>query len=256
MSDPGHDEIQSLLGAFALDAVDPDEAEAVRRHLDECGDCQAEVDAHRAVAGALGNSVEPLPPELWDRIAERIAESPGPTGPPPAPPDLSEQVVPLDPARRAAPARSRRGPTVVLGVAAAALVLVVAAYALGRSHPASPGHGGLSVAVAQAMATPGHQVVDLRSPDGTRLAQVVAVPGGHWYLARSDMPRLPGGRTYQLWGVIDGRYISLGLLGPHPSQAAFSVGSASPIAVAVSVEPAGGVASPDLPPVASGTVAT
>src|ERR1700722_10516822 len=67
-----HDEVSELLGAFALDAVEYDEYEEIEAHLSECPRCRAEVDAHREVAAALGNSVEPLPEGLWENIARRL----------------------------------------------------------------------------------------------------------------------------------------------------------------------------------------
>ena len=39
-----------------------------------CPRCQAELDGFREVAGALGNSVEPLPEGLWSGIASRLPE--------------------------------------------------------------------------------------------------------------------------------------------------------------------------------------
>ena len=50
-----HAEIAELLGAYALDAVSPDEAAEIEEHLAECPRCRAEVSAHREVAGVLGN---------------------------------------------------------------------------------------------------------------------------------------------------------------------------------------------------------
>ena len=86
-ADSDHHQIEALLGAYVLDAVEPDEAARVERHLEGCPRCRAEVDAGREVAGRLGTSAraagaEPLPPGLWDRIAGGIATSarrpPGP----------------------------------------------------------------------------------------------------------------------------------------------------------------------------------
>ena len=50
MSPLTHEDIQELLGAYALHAVDPDEAELVERHLETCPRCRAEVEGHREVA--------------------------------------------------------------------------------------------------------------------------------------------------------------------------------------------------------------
>ena len=75
--------------------------------------------------------------------------------------------------------------------------------------------------------------------DGTSVT-VALTSSGVAYLIPQDLARLPVGRTYQLWGQIDGRLISLGLLGSHPAVTAFSVnpnapGSSFAIAVGRSV---------------------
>ena len=73
-----HEEIESLLGAYALDAVTPDERVLVEEHVEGCPRCRAELDAFMEVAAALGNSVDPVPHELWDRIAGQLdLSSPG-----------------------------------------------------------------------------------------------------------------------------------------------------------------------------------
>ncbi len=64
-----HAEIQELLGAYALDAVEPDEAAQIERHLAGCPQCAAEVASYREVAGLLGSAEGLAPPGLWDRIA-------------------------------------------------------------------------------------------------------------------------------------------------------------------------------------------
>ncbi len=67
-----HQEAAELLAVFALDALEPDEHELIEAHLAECPRCRAELDAHREVAAALGNSVEPLPEGLWSSIASAL----------------------------------------------------------------------------------------------------------------------------------------------------------------------------------------
>ena len=68
-----HDEITELLGAYALDAVSPEEAAEIEQHLTECPRCRAEVTAHREVAGVLGNLGGSAPAGLWSRIADELA---------------------------------------------------------------------------------------------------------------------------------------------------------------------------------------
>ena len=56
-SAPHDHEIEELLGAYALDAVNAEEATAVEVHLTTCPRCRAELDAYREMAAALGNTV-------------------------------------------------------------------------------------------------------------------------------------------------------------------------------------------------------
>ena len=66
---------------------------------------------------------------------------------------------------------------------------------------------------------------------------------------------LPSDRTYQLWGVVGSRTISLGLLGSHPGIVPFSVaGSPGVSAFAITDEVAGGVVASVNQPVAAATV--
>ena len=66
-----HDEIAELLGAYALDAVEPDEAEVIDAHLAECPRCAAELAEHWEVTGLIANAGVDASVELWDHIAAR-----------------------------------------------------------------------------------------------------------------------------------------------------------------------------------------
>ncbi len=70
-----HDEAYELLAALSLDAVEADEREAIEAHVLGCPRCRSELDALLDVAGALGNSVEPLPEGLWTSISSRIYDA-------------------------------------------------------------------------------------------------------------------------------------------------------------------------------------
>ena len=48
-----HEEVVDLLGAYALDALEPAELQVVDRHVQGCQACLAEVAEHREVAGLL-----------------------------------------------------------------------------------------------------------------------------------------------------------------------------------------------------------
>jgi len=77
------------------------------------------------------------------------------------------------------------------------------------------------------------------------------VAGGHGYLVGARMAVLPASKTYQLWAVVDGRPVSVGVLGNRVTTAAFTMGTLSPEALAVTVEPARGSVTPTAAPVAT-----
>src|SRR4051794_36467036 len=73
-----HEQVQALLGAYAIDAVDADEVVAVEAHLEECSRCHAELAEMREVAAFLAHSGGDAPAGLWDRIATSLGENPPP----------------------------------------------------------------------------------------------------------------------------------------------------------------------------------
>ena len=52
--------------------------------------------------------------------------------------------------------------------------------------------------------------------DHEALAQFVVLPDGRGYLVESTLPALVSTETYQLWGVVGGQTLSLGLIGAIP----------------------------------------
>ena len=67
-----HEVASEFLGAYALDAVDGEELHELEAHVDTCPRCRAELDTLREVAGAIGQSVEPLPEGLWSNIVSQL----------------------------------------------------------------------------------------------------------------------------------------------------------------------------------------
>ncbi len=81
-------ELDELLGVHALDAIDdPDERAAVEEYVARSPRARAELDSHRHVASAIGNSVIAAPNELWTRIADRLGDRPTTMNAPVAIPD-------------------------------------------------------------------------------------------------------------------------------------------------------------------------
>jgi anti-sigma-K factor RskA len=265
-----HDEASELLAVFALDAVESEEYERIEAHLAECPRCRAELDAHREVAAALGNSVESLPDGLWDSIARRLPPRHDEVAPP-MPLLLREGGVAEDvsetpqfetpqfetpqfetprfetprfrtPRSLPSPRTSRgRMVTVAFAAVAAAAVAIVLGLNLAHDNDQISQLEGTHSAVEAALRTPGNHVVNVVNSAHHRVAEFVVVPGGRGYLVKSNLPTLSSKKTYQLWTVNGTRSISLGLLGQSPDQATFtSAGAGTPTTLAITVEPAGG----------------
>lgn len=270
-----HAELESLLGAFALDAVDGPEAEVVRLHLMECPRCRAEVAEHRETAALLGYAGADAPEGLWDRIAtelgaaqpepardrpmvvaDPVSPRPGPPASPVARPDPQPAVGGRD-GKRAAERRRRVSlRTVAAAASAAAAAIGGLGYELtnlqgqvGQLQAAvQKERSGLLPSVARsrlisyALTTPGHEVVTMSAGTDARTAEAVLLPSGQGYLVRSSLPRLPATQTYQLWALIGTRHVSLGLLGASPDQSSFTVSPVDDVRMLlVTVEPRGGV---------------
>ena len=264
-----HDAAAELLGAYALDAVDGDERADVEEHLESCPRCRAELDDLREAAGALGNSLEAPPEELWSRIAGHLGEHGGQDEEPPPMPELTSATpTERSPFRAPAPGRIRRtrNNTFLFGavaVAASAVAIVLGIGLVRSQHHATNLEQSLArqqeltrrSAAQVALHTPGHHSVSLVDASHTELARFVIVPGGRGYLVSSRLPVLHGGQTYQLWGIVGTTPISLGLLGRSPHGSTFTIaGMAADTELALTAEPSGGTAAPTGAIVASGTV--
>ncbi len=254
-----HEEVEELLGAYALDAVDPSEARAVEDHLATCPRCRAEVEAHREVAAMLGNAGGDAPEELWGRIASELdgeaRELP--------PLRAVERGRALRSTGRTGRARPVRPVALSLGALAAALAVVVGLLAAKvgsldsevRTISGALSSNGVAEQAALAATDPTHTSVLLRAARGaTGRALIVMLPSGQAYwVTRSGLRPLPGGETYQLWALASGRVVSLGLLGSAPREVAVQV-SPNMTEFMVTAEPAGGTTRPTSPVVVAGTV--
>jgi hypothetical protein len=254
-----HDEASELLAVAALHAVDAKTLAAIEEHAATCPRCQSELDSYRAVAAALGNSVEELPEGLWTNISSQLWERKGDAE---AMPPLLIGDTPTDiVAIGSAPKSSRRTKSVLGGVAFAAAASIVA-LALGlnsaQNHVTNL-QGALATAsqtvVQKALSAPGHQIVNLTSASDKPLAEFVMLPDGTGYLVNAEMPALTPNNTYQLWAIVKGSPVSIGVMGSKPGQVTFTMASSpAPSELAVTVQQAGGSLTPAKNFVASGPV--
>jgi hypothetical protein len=244
-----HDQIAELLGAYALDAVEADEAALIGAHLLECPRCAAELAQHREVAALLANAGSDAPDELWDKIVSRL----DPPGDPPSTETVLRAAL-ADPLPRPISLRQRRTRWSTAAVVGAIAAAVIALLAIQVNHLDNRvNHPSVTDAAQAALRNPqAHTVTLTATAHGQKpAADVVVLPSGSGYVINQRLQPLPGDQTYQLWGVEQGRTISLGLLGSHPTEVAFSQGQGTPITFyAVTAERAGGVVASHHMPVA------
>lgn len=190
-------ELSELLAAYALDAVDGDEHAQVEEWLDRSPDARLELDELRETAALLAYGRGVAPPGLWARIEGALAEEP---------PAL---VLPV------ASARSRRRGLAVRVTAAMAAASAVAATLTAvvlsdemaeqedrlEQVAASVEQEAVRRAASAAMADPGARIVRLVGAASAGSAEVVTMPDGGGFLMGHEVPRLPEGRTYQLWAM-------------------------------------------------------
>ena len=244
--------IEELLGAYALDAVDPDEKRSVEEYLANNPRARAEVEQHREVATMLAYSGTTAPDGLWDRIASALDE------PAPVPgPELARILPPPDRvvglATRAPSGRRRLWTRTTAGALAAAAAIAIAvlsatlverARELDRLRQAAAAPT-LSQLYGSALRLNTTKLVDLRSGDGNLAATAAFEPDGTGYLSANRLPQLDEAKTYQLWGAVDAgqgvKVISLGVLGRHPDIVPFVVGQGKLVALVITEEGKGGV---------------
>ncbi|HVC67043.1 MAG TPA: anti-sigma factor, partial [Acidimicrobiales bacterium] len=248
---------------------------------------------HHEVAGLLANSGGTAPAGVWTGIAEQLGgtsdqawgrlaarlDPPG-AGRAADSTDITvtttadittvgagdaalAPVVPLGAGVRRRRRWAMAGSGLVAGAAAVlALVFGLQVHHLNGQVDALRAAPQLSAAERAALASPSTRRVPLASTASTGArstpATIVLTAAGTGFLVNDStggLSPLPAGRTYQLWGVVGGRAISLGLLGPHPGIVPFSAAGTAPVTeFAVTDEVAGGVVRSANRPVAVGSV--
>jgi anti-sigma-K factor RskA len=193
-----HAATRDLLGAFALGAVDAEEAASVRAHLATCAECQAEMAELWLAVDSLPDAIEPMdpPPALRDRIAAAImAESAAPNplalsvtpSTEPVPTIATAPPVP-EPIRKPASFWSRATPW----AAAAAILLLLSAGLL-----------VWNLRLREQMATaPATETIALAPTDAAPEArgEVTYLPQDDLFILDvRDLPPLEPDQVYEVW---------------------------------------------------------
>lgn len=241
-----HHEIEELLGAYALDAVDESEAQEVEAHLEVCPRCRAEVESHREAAAFLSQGGD-APEGIWDRIASELEETP-----PPIAIERFRSSAPAPPARGVSPRA-----VALLSAAAVLVIALLTAQVFNQNQRIERLAGqaalsGIDDAIVSASADPDARTVELTSPDGALNARVLVLHN-RGYVVGGNLPALDPGQTYQLWAKSGNMLLSVGVLGPELERLGFAVGSGTEL-LAITAEQAPGVLSSSNQPVVAGEV--
>jgi len=228
---PSHDELRDDLAAYALGALEDDEADRMRAHLETCEDCSIHLRWLEPAVELLPRTVEQLdPPEsLRDSLLETVrAEAPSAAREPP----------------RSATAGwwhrvglSLRRPVTAVAAAAMLVVGAVAGYLISE-----PGGSDTSTLQAQAM------------PNAPKASGILERDGSSGILRVQHMPTLATNQVYEVWVQRDRNLEPSSLFVPRKdgsADAAVPDGLNGADAVLVTKEPRGGSSQPTTSPLLS-----
>jgi anti-sigma factor RsiW len=245
-----NDDIHSLVGAYAVDAVDDAERARFEAHLATCAECRAEVDGLRGAASSVAaladtpppaslkaalmrdiGTVRPLPPLVGDQDRADDATAPAP-----------DQLH----ARRERRTGSRGRVTHWLAGAAAAAAIVIGGVVW---HPWGPGTPQATVSASQQVLRAG----DARSYTDRSTTIVRSASLGK-AVVRGTLPPPPAGKVYELWlQRPDGTMAKAGLVSDVTGVrdgVVLQGDAATATGAGITLEPAGGSDAPTTTPLA------
>ncbi len=274
-----HDELRELAASYALETLSDEERRTFEQHLDVCPECAAEAASLRATVAELAYAASPqqAPAHLRARVLQAIEAAPAVLS-------QTSRPVTANPPRSAANAWW-------LAAAAVLGAILVGGYALtlrahigfldqelreARAQTASAQRQLVDAQAQLARARIDVQRVNLTttilaSPDVLKVdlkgqgPASAAIGRAFWSRSRgvlftaSSLPPLPPSKAYQLWilPVSDAPPLGAGLLTVDAEGRGVVVGDvpagATPKGFAVTMEPAGGSATPTMPILLVGT---
>ncbi|WP_062522814.1 anti-sigma factor [Demequina silvatica] len=237
-----NDNIHSLIGAYAVDAVTPDERADFDAHLAACEDCATELVGLREAAATLGAAEATAPPAA---LRARVMDQVGRTAQLPPVAGDDARVTPRAEVTGASSPRERRGWPRLAVAAAVAAVLAVGGLAgstlLGQRDSTSEDQRALEKDVMMVTSAPDAHAMDL----GLGSAHLVMSDKmGSVVAMGEDCPEPEDGMEYQLWVVMeDGSKHAGPTFMPDPDgsfMTLMEMDMEGVAAFAVTEEPAGG----------------
>jgi anti-sigma-K factor RskA len=236
MSDAEHDHIIEQIPAYALNALDDDDAATVRHHLVNCQTCQAELATYELVVDSLPLAASEASPSplLKDRLLERVAVLP--VVRPAAAEPRSSLRLQIGEALRGLSNTPRWQPAVLIVI----IVLVASNLLLWRQINPPQEY------------SPGWQQIPLTGTDVAPLATgfiTISADGINGTLIVDKLPRLSPEQQYQLWLIQDGERASGAVFSVDENgYRGIQIESAKPLldysSFGITIEPAGGSPGP------------
>lgn len=232
------EDVHTLTGAYALDALSEVERRRFRNHMAVCPSCAQEVAEFQETAARLGSITAAVaPPGIRGRVLASIAQT--------------RQLPPESP--RSA-LRWRRWPARIGIVAAAAGVVgavlfgVLANDANQRLNEELGQAQGELDQVRRLLDAPDVRATRGQATGGGTVTALVSRNRDEVLFLPRDLPAIPAERTYQLWMIGEGSVRSAGLLA-NSGDAVLANGVPAGGKIGLTVEPAGGSTSPTTTPI-------
>lgn len=239
----GHDEMLDSVAVYALGAMPPAEAAAVREHLATCEQCRAEYEALTPAVTALGvSSTGPAPSPLLKRRIMRA-------------------VKPVNVAEMRA-VRPIVWPAYAVAAACLAVAIITTIFNISLNEEMHQSQAQVATMnahtamMSRQLARQRTMVADLVAPDARRYRVndgTVIRRGNRIYLAMQALPPPPKGKVYQAWTLHAGAKKMSPSVTFVPNRHGIAVvpipaPASNMAAIALSVEPEGGSRQPTSTP--------
>jgi hypothetical protein len=238
----------TMIGAWALDAVDADERALVEQHFASCDSCAQEAaELREAVAHLADVTIAEPPPRLRASVLAEVRRT--------------RQEAPSEPAPEAAPQptapprhRARRGfrlPSWRLAFGGAVLALTAALAAVFVTVSLMQSPPSQADRITAVLESADAQFAYQEAEGGGRVAVISSDALDDAVVVLSDLASPGEDRAYQVWMVAGAVQVSAGVMDSGDSSATMLIeGIGDTELIGVTEEPSGGSDTPTLPMVA------
>ena len=226
-------DLHTLSGAFAMDALSPQEAAQFQTHLEQCQACQDEVRELQEATATLGASEAQAPPAALKARVMAAADQQ---------PQLPPKVTSIATARS-----SRRWTSRTVAAAAAMVLAVTGGFVVNDMLQDDGRQSVMASTVAQVFDAPDASTATVETGKG-ELAVATSKSLGRMAVDTHGLQPLGSKQVYQMWAIQDGTPTSAGLVDDIKAGKAMAMPSEG-TTVAITIEPAGGSRLPTTEPI-------